>query len=165
MIKTLLQHLNTTNFLYRAQLVLVLHHFDLCKPAQSSQRIINLLDLSGCQDLQRLVQGQCEGCIALRGLLSLSHSAVPFGQEHIHRLLKPKRPTHTPNQACESASGYFSPLSRLSLLVTSAPFAQPQTNRDKDYGSCRGPLVPVLSWRTPQRCLTPFEGICGAVLC
>ena len=31
--------------------------------------------------------------------------------------LKPKKPTHTPDQACESASGYFSPLSRLSLLV------------------------------------------------
>jgi hypothetical protein len=57
-----------------------------------------------------------KGINSLRGLLSLPHSAVPFDQgESIAP--RPKKPFPTPSQACESASGSFSPLSRLSLLV------------------------------------------------
>ena len=58
-----------------------------------------------------------KGINSLRGLLSLSHSMVPFNQEHINRPLKPTKPTHIPGQVCGSASGYFSPLSRRSLFV------------------------------------------------
>ena len=72
------KHALALYFLNETQPALVLDQPDLCKRPQSGQRVINLLDLLGRQDLQRLVQGQCARGIAFDGLLSLSHFAVPF---------------------------------------------------------------------------------------
>jgi hypothetical protein len=110
------KHALALHLLYETQLAPILDQPDLGKGSQSGQRIINLLDLPGRQDLQRLVQDQCKGSITLHGSLSLSRSAVPLNWG----ILSPprtKKPTHTPDQACESASGYFSPLSRQSRFV------------------------------------------------
>jgi hypothetical protein len=47
-------------------------------------------------------------CPALRFLSTGGYEPPP----------RTKKPTHTPDQACESASGYFSPLSRQSRFVS-----------------------------------------------